>query len=290
LAAASGDGHVVRRLLVATAALVALFIPGAAAVPRVPPFEHVVVVVFENKEEATVIGSRAAPTFNALARGYARLTRYYGIAHPSLPNYLALVSGSTQGIRTDCVDCMVDAPNLADSLDRAGKTWKVYAEGLPSPGFTGGFAGRYAKKHDPFLYFRNVAENPARAQRVVPFTELSVDLGAFALPSFALVIPDLCNSMHDCPVRTGDLWLHRMIQPLLRQPRTAIFITFDEGSSSARGGGHIPTLALGTAVRRRSRFTLVTSHYGLLRTIETAWGLPLLGRSAQARPITGIWK
>ena len=96
--------------------------------------------------------------------------------------------------------------------------------------------------------------------------------------------------MHYCPGRTGDLWLRRVVGPLLKLPRTAIFITFDEGRTSARGGGHVPTLVVGTAVRRKSAFHAVTNHYGLLWTIEQAWALPLLGRSASAKPITGIWR
>jgi hypothetical protein len=255
-----------------------------------PRFAHVFVLVFENKEYASIIGSPHAPTFNAMARRYGILTRYYGVSHPSLPNYLALVSGSTQGISSDCTACSVDAPNLADTLARVGKTWKVYAEGLPHPGFTGAVAGRYAKKHDPFVYFRDVTRDPARLRNIVPLTELRADLASKRLPDFALVVPDLCNSMHDCSVRVGDRWLRGELPPLVRIPNTVVFVVFDEGESDAHGGGHVPALALGTAVRQGSRFTQVTSHYGLLRTIEDAWGLARLGRSAQARPIVGIWK
>ena len=92
--------------------------------------------------------------------------------------------------------------------------------------------------------------------------------------------------MHDCSVRTGDRWLARTIPPLLDLPDTVVFVTFDEGDAP----NHVPALALGTAVRPHSSFAPRTSHYGLLRTIEDAWGLPLLGASAHASPITGIWR
>jgi hypothetical protein len=258
----------------------------------VPRFRHVVVVVFENKERDEIVGNPAAPTFTALSRRYATLSRYAGVAHPSLPNYLALVSGSTHGIRSDCTSCVVDGPSLADTLERAGLTWKTYAEGLPEPGFPEASAGLYVKRHSPFLYFRRVADDPARRARVVPFTDLRRDLRAGRLPSFALVVPNLCNDMHDCPVATGDRWLRREIVPLLRAPELAgsvVFVVFDEGASDVRGGGRVAALALGRAVRPGSRFGLPTSHYGLLRTIEDSWGLPRLGLSAGARPITGIW-
>jgi hypothetical protein len=282
------------RIALVAAVLAAASTPGANAVrSKVPRFDHVIVVVFENKERGDVVGSTAAPTFNSLARRYSQLVGYHGVAHPSLPNYLALVSGSTQGIESDCTSCRVDAANLADELDHAGLTWKTYAEGLPAPGFTGADAGLYAKKHDPFLYFRDVADRPARRARVVPFAQLRPDLAAGRLPDYALVVPNLCDDMHDCPVSTGDHWLRENIVPLLRRPQLAksvVFVVFDEGSTNIGGGGRVAALALGPLVRPGARFQQPTSHYGLLRTIEDGWSLPPLGKSAQARPITGIWR
>jgi hypothetical protein len=250
----------------------------------------VIVVVFENKESASVLGSRNAPTFNLYGRMYARMTQYYGVTHPSLPNYLALLSGSTFGYKTNCVNCNLNARSLADTVEASGRSWKVYAEGLPARGFAGGSSGLYVKKHNPFAYFRRIVDNPERAENIAPFAELATDAAAEALPDFAFIVPDLCNSMHDCSVKVGDAWLRRTVGPLLELPRTVIFITFDEGVSNVRGGGHIATLAVGTAVRPRAAFRRITNHYGLLRTIEQAWGLPRLGRSASARPITGIWR
>ena len=280
-----------RRLLLAALAALVL-VPGGSAGPRaVPAFKHVFVIVFENKERSSVLGS--APTFDALAARYAQLAGYRGVTHPSLPNYLALVSGSTQGITSDCTDCTVSAPSLADSLERAKKTWKTYAEGLPSPGWTGPSLGRYAKKHDPFLYFNAVLAKPARRNRVVPFGQLWRDLSRRKLPDFALLVPDLCNSMHDCPVQTGDAWLARVTKALLKRPQlknSVIFVVFDEGSTNVGGGGETLALALGPTVRPGSKYAPVLSHYGLLRTIEDAWGLRRLGQSAGALPITGIWK
>jgi phosphatidylinositol-3-phosphatase len=264
--------------------------PAATSASSIPAFEHVVVIVFENKESSSVLGNRSAPTFNAYARRYASLTRYYGVTHPSLPNYLALVSGSTHGITSDCTSCVASGRSLADTIEASGRTWKTYAEGLPSPGYLGSSSGRYAKKHDPFAYFPGVANNPERRARIVPLTRLATDLRTGELPSFSLVVPDLCHSMHDCSVTVGDTWLRQHARPFLSLPDSVVFVVFDEGGTKLRGGGHTVALALGTAVRPRSRFTRVTGHYGLLRTIEQAWGLPLLGRSAGATPIAGIWR
>lgn len=279
------------RLAAAVVCVLAVAAPAAAARrPAVPAFRHVLVVVFENKERGELAG---APTFVRLARRYASLTRYDAVTHPSLPNYLALVSGSTQGITSDCTDCVVDAPSLAYTLTAAQRTWKTYAEGLPSPGWTGASAGRYAKKHDPFLYFRSVFSNPKQVSRVVPYTQLAGDVAQNRLPDFALIVPDLCDDMHDCSVATGDEWLRTQIVPLLTKPalrRSVVFVVFDEGRTTIGGGGNVATLALGPLVRRGATSAQPTSHYGLLRTIEDAWRLPRLGLSVQARPITGIWK
>lgn len=272
--------------------------PGAPAVVRrerrVPHFSRVFIVVFENKEFGEVIGSSQAPTINRLAKRGALLTNYCGVAHPSLPNYLALVSGSTHDISTDCTDCAVRGRNLADTLERAGLTWKTYAEGLPRRGFTGAEAGRYAKKHNPFLYFRDVLSNRRRLARIVPLRQLKRDLAAHSLPSFALVIPDLCHDMHDCSVGTGDRWLASFLPPLVGNSQLrhgAVFIVFDEGAKSdiTGGGGHTIALVVGPSVKRSSR-SVSLNHYNLLRTVEAGLRLPRLGQSRTARPITGIWR
>jgi phospholipase C len=280
-----------RTVLVLSAALAATALPGAQAAPRpVPSFDHVVVIVFENKVRGSVLGSSSAPTFNSLARRYAVLAGYRGVTHPSLPNYLALVSGSTQGITDDCTSCTTGGLSLADTLEAKGRTWKAYAEGLPRAGWTGAASGRYVKRHVPFLYFRRVLSRPARVRNVVPLAALSRDLAAKRLPDFALVVPDMCHNMHDCPVSTGDAWLARFLPPLLRSRQlanSAVFVIFDESDST---DARVAALALGRVVRPGSRFAPAMSHYGLLRTIEDAWGLPRLGRSARVAPATGIWR
>jgi hypothetical protein len=149
------------------------------------------------------------------------------------------------------------------------------------------------KRHNPFLYFRSIVSKPVRRNRVVPLGQLWPDLARGSLPDFALVVPDLCNSMHDCPVSTGDAWLAHVTKPLLASPQLAgsvIFVVFDEGRTNVGGGGEMAALALGPAVRPGAKYEPVVNHYGLLRTVEDAWGLRRLGASAGAKPITGIWR
>jgi hypothetical protein len=246
----------------------ALTIGAGGTVRELPSPVHVVVIVFENKD-ASQINARSAPAFTMLGRRYARLTNYVAVTHPSLPNYLALVSGSTHGITNDCTTCSIAGDSIGDQLTRAGRSWFTYAEGYPSgPGF--------AKKHVPFLYFRRGAD------QVRPLSSFDPQ----HLPDFAFIVPNLCHDMHDCSVAIGAAWLKRFVTPLLRVPDTAVFVVFDEGMRS----NHVAALALGTAVRPHSVFTRRVDHYGLLRTIEEMRGLPLLGAASSAQAITGIWR
>lgn len=246
---------------------------GRGALAHVPRIRHVVVVVFENEEAAAVAGSRAARHFNLYARAYADLTDDTAVAHPSLPNYLALVSGSTHGIESDCTACAASGPTIGTALSRRGRAWGGYAQGFPS-------SPLFAKKHMPFLYFAGQSSHVHPLSRLVPDR----------LPAFAFVAPDLCDDAHDCPLRTADRFLAGFLPPLLHVPSTAVYVLFDEGTSDAGGGGHIFAFVAGTAVRRHARFVRATDHYGVLRTIEDQLGVSPLGRSATHAPITGIWK
>jgi hypothetical protein len=266
--------------------------PDRSTVPRLG---KIVVIVLENRDSQEVAGNRAAPFFDELARRYAELTDYDAIDHPSLPNYLALISGSTHGIENDCSHCVIDAPNLVDELGAAGKSWKAYFEGLPRPGFTGKWGRRYSKAVNPFVHFGDIVSNPSRLARIVPLTAFRDDLAERNLPDFSFVAPNLCHDMHSCSVSTGDEWLRDFLPPLLGSPqfeRGTVFVVFDEGrhNDTAGGGGLVPALVLGAHVRAGADSSKPLDHYSLLRTIEDAWSLPPLGYSAETQPITGIWR
>jgi phospholipase C len=230
------------------------------------------------------VGSSSAPYINRLANSGVLATAYYGVSHPSLPNYLALTGGSTFGISSDCTSCNVHAPNLVDQLVAAHISWKAYMQDMPSACFNGAGSGNYAKKHNPFMYFDDVRTNPSRCSRVVPATQLDSDLAAHALPRFAWITPNLCNDMHDCSVATGDRYLSGLVPRLISAvgPRGAVFVTWDEGSSDAgccslAKGGHVATIVAGGAARPHARLSARYNHYSLLRTIEDSWRLGELG-------------
>ncbi len=245
----------------------------------------------ENAEYDEVIGNRAAPYVNRLAREYGLATASYAITHPSLPNYLALTSGSTHGVESDCTSCTVSSgANLVDQLEASRTSWRAYLEDVPRPCFTGGSAGGYAKKHNPFAYYADVIADPARCRKLVGFDALAADLRGGALPTFAWLTPNLCDDGHDCSLRTADRFLARTVPALLRElgPRGFLVLTWDEGSSDAgccgaAHGGRVATILAGPGVRRGARSSRPLDDYGVLATIEDALGLPRLAAAADPR-------
>jgi len=258
--------------------------------PVAPARSHVVVIVMENKEQFRVLGSPDAPYLTGLAARSGTATQSHGVTHPSLPNYIALVSGSTQGITSDCTACTANGPNLAGQLERAHLTWRAYLEGLPRPCARPARAGRYAKKHDPFAYDDAIAADPARCRRRVPLGRLAGDVRRGRLPDFSFIAPDLCEDTHDCPVTTGDRFLARVVPGLLTAlgPHGFLIVTYDEGDTDAgccggSRGGRITTVVAGPDVRPGGRMTRPIDHYGVLASIEAAFRLPRLGAARDPR-------
>ncbi|GAA2350491.1 alkaline phosphatase family protein [Dactylosporangium salmoneum] len=264
--------------LLAAAALPVLASSVAASAPLPRP-DHVVVVVMENKRYDAVIGHARTPYISALARRGANFTAAYGETHPSQPNYLALFSGSTQGVTDNsCLRRPFDAPNLGRQLLDAGLTFTGYAEALPSAGYTGCASGTYVRRHNPWVDFASV---PASLNR--PLSALPA--GWDELPSVAFVVPDLCHDMHDCPKGDADAWMRRELGSYAdwaTAHNSLLILTFDEDNGT--DGNHIPTVVLGAGVRPGDRVERV-DHYAILRTIEDAYGLPPLGAAAQATPL-----
>ncbi len=200
----------------------------AASLPASPA--HTVIVVLENHGYGEVIGSPQAPYLNGLARQGALFTDSRAITHPSEPNYLALFSGSTQGVSDDSCPHQFPAPSLGSELIAAGRTFAGYSEGLPAPGSYACVSGEYARKHVPWTDFRNV---PAADSQ--PWT--SFPAGDYQrLPTVSFVIPNLCHDMHDCPVATGDAWLRAHLSGYAAWAMThhsLLIVTWDENDGSA---------------------------------------------------------
>jgi hypothetical protein len=245
----------------------------------------IVVIVMENKEDTDVIGSSAAPYENQLAHRYGLATESFAITHPSLPNYLALTSGSTHGISSDCTSCSVNAPNLGEQLSSAGISWKGYFQDVPGTCYSGATAGNYAKRHNPFIYYDDIAGNRSRCSHLVGFEALKAALRSGHLPTFTWITPNVCNDTHDCGVGRGDKFLANLVPKILNAlgPHGFLVITWDEGVSNTgccggvAKGGQIATIVAGPDVIPGGRDRAPIDHYGVLATIERALGLPLLG-------------
>jgi len=257
-----------------------------------PKFSHVFVIVFENHEFGQVIGSSSAPYINSLAAKYGLGTAYTGVTHPSLPDYMAMTGGAT-AFTTDCVGCVVNAPSVADQIERSGRTWKAYMESMPTDCATTD-SGRYAAKHNPFVHYTPIVSNLSRCRaHVVPLTDFYTDLSAGTLPNFVWITPNMCSDMHDCSVATGDTWLKNFLPRILQSAafkRSVVYVTWDEGTTTSGGGGRVPFLAISPDAAPGLQSPRPANHYNLLRTIEDAWGLPALGKAAGAAPLTQYWK
>lgn len=239
---------------------------------------HVVVIVMENKEYSSIVGSAQAPYLDSLAGRYGLATRYFANEHPSLPNYLDLLGGSDFGIHDDGERYVLQGSSLVDQLEAGGLTWRAYMQGMPEDGTapcrfpSGGM--RYRKKHNPFAYFAQIQTRSARCRNVVSYSRFASDLSA-GLRNFSWITPDMCNDMHDCGISTGDAWLARNVPPILSHlsGRDLLFVVFDEGSTAQNAGGHVVCVVAGPGAKAGSTSALRYNHYSLLRTVEDVFGL-----------------
>lgn len=270
----------------------------ASAVAVTPgALDHVVIIVEENKPSQAIIGNGDAPYINKLAADYALAANYQAVTHPSLPNYLALTSGTNAGITDDCnpsANCTARVPNIADRTGQSGRSWKMYAEDMPAP-CSAKDSGRYAAKHNPFIYYPGVTDDkPSCAAHVVPFTQLGEDLkSASVLPNYVFISPNMCSDMHDCPVSTGDAWLSRQVPKILASPafttqNSLLVIVWDEGDDNSN---KVSAIFAGPAAKKAYKSDAAFDHYSLLHTIESLWGLaPLTDNDRNATVMRDMLK
>jgi acid phosphatase len=246
--------------------------------PSTGPFDHVVLVVEENEGAEDVIGNPAMPYLNRLASQYGLATEYYANTHPSIGNYFMLTVGRIV-TNSDTYSGIVTDDNIVRQLLAAGKTWKSYAEDLPSVGYTGGDTGRYARRHNVFALLSDVVNSPTQVRNLVPFTQFSADLSASALPNYSFVVPNLCNDGHDCPLEIADGWLQSNIGQLFAssqfQRDGLLIIVFDEATDrdQRRGGGRVAWIAASAKSKRAYRSANVYQHESTLRLTAESLGL-----------------
>jgi phosphatidylinositol-3-phosphatase len=251
------------------------------------------VIVWLENHEASSVTSASMPYLTGLAATYGKAINYDAVSHPSLPNYLAFWSGSTQGVINDGT-YNLRGPSLSSQLTAAGISWRIYAQNYPSNGscntgvaYSGpadgwGVAGTYARKHNPAMSFTSVSGNQVECLKIRPLAQFDPRI------SVSFVVPNLCNDAHDCSLATADAFLRAFSPTVLRSPdwaRTLFVVTFDEGYTTIGGGGHVFAMVARAGL---SHFTssVAHNHYGLTRTIEDVFRLPCLNRSCSAAPLT----
>ena len=252
-------------------------------------FGHVVIVMEENTNYSSVIGSSAMPYLNGLANQYGYATQYFANTHPSIGNYFMLTTGQII-TNNDSYASTVTADNVVRRLIAAGKTWKAYAEDIPSVGYLGyGESGRYAARHNPIIYFSDVRNDANQARNVVPFTQFATDLGSGNLPNYSFVVPNLCNDGHDCGLSTVDNWLRNKIAPLLNNAAFRqdglLIITFDESASdNSSGGGKVAWVVVSSKAKTGYTSTTTYQHQSTLRLMLKGLGITSFpGASSSAK-------
>jgi hypothetical protein len=248
-----------------------------------PTYDHVVVVILENRSYRTI--KEDAAYLAALADQGAEMTRSYGVTHPSQPNYFALFAGSTMRVRSNRCPIERRGRQLAGQLNAHGYTFAAYSEALPKVGYTGcsGSNDRYKRTRAAWVSFASFKQRQHR-----PFSAFPDSY--HELPTVSFVVPDMCHSMHDCSTATGDRWMRRHIAPYAawaKRHDSLLIVTFDEDDE--KSGNHIYTVLVGDHVKPDD-YRRRISHYTVLRTIERLYGLPPLRHAKDQRPITSIWR
>jgi len=269
---------------------------GTSAITVPPPsggggarFGHVFIVTEENTDYADAIGNASMPYLNSLAQQYGLATQYYANTHPSIGNYFELATGQVL-TNNDGSSTIQNVPNVVRSLLAAGKTWKSYAESIPSACYLGGDTGDYARKHNVFGLLSDVANDPTgQACNIVPFTQFATDLANGTLPSFSNIAPNLCNDAHDCSLGTADAWLRANIDPLIRsatfQQDGLLIIVFDEaGGDNTNGGGKVAWVAVSPKSKPGYQSATLYQHPSTLRLMLKGLGVTTFPGAAASAP------
>lgn len=273
-----------RRLLAITL-LAVLSVPAALA-EQLPRPDHIVIIIEENHGYAQIMNKHNGASYiHTLAKRGMLFTDSHGVAHPSLPNYLALFSGSTQGVTNDSCLHTFNNGNLASSLLDAGFSFVTYSESLPETDYLGCASGAYQRKHNPASNWQGSRLPAGINQR---FADFPRDFSR--LPTVSFVIPDQNNDMHDGSFEDADHWLQEHIEPYVTwafRHNSLLILTWDE--DNFRAENHVATIFVGPMVKRGVSMQRI-DHYSVLCTLLDFYGLPVLGASRDAKAIAGIWK
>ena len=285
-------------------------------------FDHVFIIMMENTGYDTLIGNPNAPFINFAANTTGLATSYFGVTHPSQPNYIAATSGALNGVPDDN-DITIDVPNIVDQLEAHGKSWKAYMQSFSlcsTPlDHACGFQ-LYERKHNPFISYKDVQTSPARVANIVDFTQFATDLASNTVPDYVWISPDQCHDMHGrgatpadpCDfsqvpalISAGDTFLLNTVNAIMTSKawtgNSVIFIVWDESDFTGSGpfgfgdtsgccdanpgGGHVVGLVISNFLRFARSSDRPFNHYSMLSTIQQSWHLGCLGNTCDHRNV-----
>jgi phospholipase C len=276
-------------------------------------YQHVFIIMMENTGYASLIGNPNAPFINSAAVTYGLATNYFGVTHPSQPNYIAATSGSTNGVPDDN-DITINVPNIVDQLESHRKTWKAYMQSFslcatPLDHACGNQL--YERKHNPIVSYQDVQSSPSRLAKIVDFSQFATDLANNTVPDYVWISPDQCHDMHgraatpadpcdfsqvQALIATGDTFLLDTVNAIMNSRawtgNSVIFITWDESDFTGTGpfgfgdtsgccnadpgGGHVVTLTISHSDHSSRSSNVAYNHYSMMATIEDGWKLGCL--------------
>jgi hypothetical protein len=285
-------------------------------------FNHVFIIMMENTGYNTLIGNPNEPFINFAAATTGLAANYYGVAHPSQPNYIASTSGSTNGVADDN-DTTIDVPNIVDELESHGKSWKAYMQSYslcttPLDHACGNQL--YERKHNPFISYKDVQTNSARVANIVDFSQFATDLASNNVPNYVWISPDQCHDMHgraatssdpcdfsqvQALISTGDSFLLNTVTAIMSSKawtgNSVIFIMWDESDFTGTGpdgfgdtsgccdanpgGGHVVSLVISSRYRFARTSNDAYNHYSMMATIEDSWHLGCLANTCDRRDV-----
>src|SRR5579864_8966845 len=241
-------------------------------------FGHVILLMEENHSYSSVIGSSSMPYLNSLAQKYGLATQYYANTHPSIGNYFELTTGQII-TNDDGYSGTVSADNVVRHLLTAGKSWKSYAESLPSAGYIGGDVYPYVQHHNPFTYLTDVVNSQNQLQNLVPFSEFATDLNNNQLPQYSFIVPNMQDDGHDGSLNQADSWLKTNIAPLIAnstfQKDGLLIILFDESfaSDTQHGGGQVAMVVISPLAKKGYQSTTFYQHQSTCQLLLLGLGL-----------------
>jgi hypothetical protein len=277
---------------------------------------HAFVIFMENSDPGEISRTSVAPFINSLRQRYGYAGNYYGVTHPSLPNYVAAIAGDFDNAYNDWNGNRFSMRTIVNQLQNHGLSWKAYMGGLPYAGYAGDRYPQhgpalYQRKHDPFMMVNLVLQHPSLRRNVVPDAQLPRDLKSGNVPTLSFISPDMCHDMHGisailspCPpvkdrlIAAGDQYLAALVPQIISSPAwkqdSVIFIVWDEGEQSTvgccdspatDGGGNVPAIIIARRGVRHYSSMKAYNHYSLLKTLQTVWKLGCLAHTCDSRHV-----